>query len=255
LIHTAILCYHSFSETWRAATNVTPGGFERQLAWFVEHGYRALTLTEAITDGAGRRDVVFTFDDAHRSVLNFAAPLMKSAGFVGTVFPATRYVDSGEPMGWDGYDMWLGTPDEHELTPMSWDELGALMEDGWEVGSHTVTHPHLPEIADDEELAAELEESRQRIVERLGVPSPALAYPYGHHDARVRRAAGEAGYTLAVTIPQRAEPPLPLAWPRVGVYLDDDVRRLRMRVWRRFLPLRTRFGARALERVLSLRGG
>jgi peptidoglycan/xylan/chitin deacetylase (PgdA/CDA1 family) len=187
-------------------------------------------------------------------VLETAAPLLDAYGFVATVFAPTDYVDSGAPMGWPGYDIWVGTEHEHELTPMSWDQLGGLVEAGWEVGSHTLTHPHLTEVADDERLAAELGESRSRCAERLGVPCPTLAYPYGFHDARVRRAASAAGYSVAVTMPEVTEPPLPMAWPRVGVYRHDGVWRLQLRTWRRSsLPYRFRAGARALERVLSLR--
>ena len=251
----AILCYHGLSETWPAPTTVTPDRFERQLAWFAKRGYRAATLTEALTGPPASRTVVFTFADAHRSVLEIAAPLLDAHSFVATVFAPTDYVDSGALMGWAGYDIWLGTPHEHELTPMSWEELGGLVERGWEVGSHTLTHPHLTEVADDERLAAELGESRRRCAERLGVSCPTLAYPYGFQDPRVRRAAAAAGYSVAVTMPEVTEPPSPMAWPRVGVYRHDDLRRLRLRMWRRSsLPYRFRAGAQALERVLALRG-
>jgi peptidoglycan/xylan/chitin deacetylase (PgdA/CDA1 family) len=254
-VEIAILCYHGFSETWPAPTTVTPARLERQLAWLAKRGYRSATLSEALSDPPSDRTLVLTFDDAHRSVIGSAAPLLAEHGFVGTVFAPTDYVDSGKPMGWDGYDIWLGTPHEGELAPLSWEQLGGLVEAGWEVGSHTLSHPHLPAVADDERLGAELGDSRRRCEERLGVPCPTLAYPYGEHDARVRRAAAAAGYTVAVTMPQAAEPPLPLAWPRVGVYRDDDVRRLGLRMWRRALPFRSRLGSRVLERALALRGG
>jgi len=250
-----VLCYHGISETWPAPTTVTPDRFERQLAWLAKRGYRAATLSEALTAAPALRTVVISFDDAHRSVLELALPLLDAHGFVATVFAPTDYVDSGALMGWDGYDIWLGTPHEHELTPMSWQELGGLVEKGWEVGSHTLSHPHLPEVEDDERLAAELGESRARCAERLGVPCPTLAYPYGDHDLGVRRTALAAGYSVAVTMPTATEPPLPLAWPRVGVYRDDDVRRLRLRIWRRSLPFRPGIGARVLEKAFALRGG
>ncbi len=70
----------------------------------------------------------------------------------------------------------------------------------------------------------------------MGAPCLSVAYPYGDHDDRVVRAAREAGYALGVTIPRRSEVPLPLAWPRVGVYQHDDEQRLRLRAWRRAHP-------------------
>ncbi len=33
-------------------------------------------------------------------------------------------------MAWPGIDQWLGGAHEHELAPMSWEELGALADRG-----------------------------------------------------------------------------------------------------------------------------
>ncbi|HEY1356636.1 MAG TPA: polysaccharide deacetylase family protein [Solirubrobacterales bacterium] len=247
-----VVCYHGVSPTWPAETTVTPDSLERQLEWFAKRGYRSSTLSEALGGPSGdERVLAITFDDAHRSVLE-AEPLLTRHGFVATVYAPTSYVDSGELMGWEGYDIWLDTPHEGELAPMSWDELGGLRERGWEIGSHTHTHPKLTEV-DDGRLAAELEESRARCVERLGIEAPTLAYPYGLHDRRVRQAAADAGYTVAVSLPQKPTAPLPLAWPRIGVFHDDTTRRLALRSWRYSRLAESGFASRALERALAMR--
>ncbi|HEY7255618.1 MAG TPA: polysaccharide deacetylase family protein [Solirubrobacterales bacterium] len=248
-----VLCYHGVSETWPAETTVTPGALERQIAWYADRGYRPATLTGALTDPPGERTLVVTFDDAHLSVLEEAAPILAERGVVATVYAPTGYVDSGDLMAWDGYNIWLGTPHEQELRPMSWQQLGGLMERGWEVGSHTVSHPKLTEVDDDERLAEELDASRLRCVDELGVVDPTLAYPYGYHDARVRTAAGEAGYRVAVSMPQRPSPFLPMAWPRVGVYRHDSPRRLALRAWRYSQLGESGAISRAIEWALSLR--
>ena len=59
-------------------------------------------------------------------------------------------------MAWPGIDQWLGGAHEAELMPMSWDELGRLAEAGWEIGSHSRTHPQLTQL-DDESVAHELD--------------------------------------------------------------------------------------------------
>jgi peptidoglycan/xylan/chitin deacetylase (PgdA/CDA1 family) len=120
---------------------------------------------------------------------------------------------------------------------MSWDQLGELAEAGWEIGSHTRTHPHLTTL-DDETLREELVRSREEVEQRLGRACPTLAYPYGDHDERVVQAAGAAGYTAAGTLPGRLPRPRPLAWPRVGVYRGDDERRFRLKVSRGMRRLR-----------------
>ena len=110
----------------------------------------------------------------------------------------------------------------------SWDELSELANAGWEVGSHTRTHPHLPEL-DDEELRSELSESRAECEDELGLPCDTLAYPYGDVDERVVTAARAAGYRHAAALPGRWHGPRPLEWPRVGVYHSDAPWRFRLK--------------------------
>lgn len=247
-----ILCYHSLSETWPAPTSVRPGDFECQLEDLLGRGYRPMTFTGALTAPAGERALAVTFDDAHRSVLELAAPAMARLGVPGTVFVPTDYAGSGRPMAWDGYDVWLGTEHEEELRCMGWEELRALAERGWEVGSHTRTHPRLPELG-CEEIRAELTESRRRCEERLGAPCRSIAYPYGEYDDRVVRVAREAGYSFGATVPRGPRAPLPLAWPRVGVYHGEGARRVRLRARsRRLRPPGALRGALALRRLLPL---
>ncbi len=70
-----------------------------------------------------------------------------------------------------------------------------LAENGWEVGSHTLSHPLLPNLS-SAELARELELSRAWIAERLD-RCETIAYPYGRADERVVAAAEKAGYLSA----------------------------------------------------------
>jgi peptidoglycan/xylan/chitin deacetylase (PgdA/CDA1 family) len=224
-----VLCYHGISDTWPAGITVEPARLEEQLADFMRRGYRGATFSQALTNPPARKTLVVTFDDAHASVATRAAPILAGLGLVGTVYVPTDYPDSGRLMGWDGYDMWLGTEYEQELACLGWDQLRELHDAGWEIGSHTRSHPRLPELS-TAEIAAELTESRQRCEEEISAPCLSLAYPYGEFDERAVLAAREAGYRFAATIPRKPQPPLPLRWPRVGVYRDDDSRRIRWRV-------------------------
>lgn len=230
--HVVVLCYHGVSETWPAATTVTPGRLADQLEWLVGKGYRGATLADALTAPGEGRTVVVTFDDAHRSVLALAEPILSELRLPATVFAPTDYVERAAPMAWDGYDRWADGAHADELAPMSWDELGGLVERGWEVGSHTRSHPRLTSV-DDEQLAREMVGSRDDCERRLGVACRSLAYPYSDFDDRVVRAAAEAGYCFAATVPRAPTAPLPLMWPRVGVYNGDPLWRLRLRLRRR----------------------
>lgn len=242
-----VLCYHGVSDTWPAPTTVRPDDFQRQLAAFVDKGYRGATLSDALISPVAERTLVVSFDDAHRSVLELAAPAMARLGIPGTVYVPTSYAGSERPMAWDGYDMWLGTEHESELLCMSWDDLRGLRDDGWEVGSHTRSHPRLSTLTESE-IATELSESRHECEEHMGAACRSIAYPYSDYDPRVLRAAAEVGYRFGATVPRGPAPPLPLEWPRVGVYHGESARRVRLRAWaRRLGPSSSARGAMALK--------
>jgi peptidoglycan/xylan/chitin deacetylase (PgdA/CDA1 family) len=233
-----VLCYHAISERFPAALSVKPDAFERQLAILKRAGYRGVTFADAVRATSGRV-VAITFDDAYLSELTLAKPLLDAVGYPATVYAPTAYLDTPErPLKWDGIDQWHGGEHEQELLPMSWDQLGELAEAGWEIGSHTRTHPHLDRVDDDAELRDELVESKATVEQRLGRDCTTLAYPYGEYDERVIAAAGAAGYAAAGTLPARLHAARPLAWPRVGIYRADDERRFRLKVSRVMRKLR-----------------
>jgi peptidoglycan/xylan/chitin deacetylase (PgdA/CDA1 family) len=215
-----VLCYHGVSPTWPARLSIEPDAFERQIASLAKRGYRGATVRQAIEDPPAERTLAVTFDDAYRSVLELARPILDRLGMPASVYVPTSWPGREAPMSWPGIDQWLDTPHEGELRCMSWDELRGLGDLGWEVGSHTRSHPRLPELGDsalDEELAG----SRADCEAGLGAPCDSLAYPYGAVDERVIEAAGRAGYAYAVSLPRGLHRPRPLHWPRVGVYHVD----------------------------------
>jgi peptidoglycan/xylan/chitin deacetylase (PgdA/CDA1 family) len=244
-----VLCYHGVSETWPAEEAVRPAHLERQLERFLRRGYRGATLSEALTTAGDGDRLVVTFDDAHRSVHELAAPILARLGLPATVFVPTGYAGTERPMAWDGYDEWTGTEHEGELLCMSWEQIGTLVDSGWEAGSHTRSHPRLSTL-EEAEISAELEGSRGELEEALGRPCRALAYPYSDYDRRAVGAAGRAGYDFAVTVPRVPTRPLPLEWPRVGAFRDESPRRVALRARsRRLRPSAASRVALALKRL------
>jgi peptidoglycan/xylan/chitin deacetylase (PgdA/CDA1 family) len=238
-----VLCYHALSPDWPADLSTTPERFERQLTRLKRRGYRGITFSEAVRGDHRGKAVAVTFDDAYRSVLQLGAPILAKLGMPATVFAPTAWIGREEPMTWPGIDEWLGGPHEQELVPMSWDELRELQGSGWEVGSHTVSHPHLTQIG-DRELEVELRESRGACEDGLGGPCPAIAYPYGDVDERVVAATEAAGYSAAAALPARWHDERRLEWPRVGVYYGDDERRFAIKASRVVRRIRGRLPVR-----------
>ena len=79
-------------------------------------------------------------------------------------------------------------------------QIRSLMEAGWEIDSHTLTHPDLTTL-DDAALEHELVESRRELRKRFGVPADFFAYPAGtlRRPGR-RRPTRAAGYKAATTV-------------------------------------------------------
>lgn len=225
---TLILCYHAVSDRWTADLSVPPGALADQLAGLAHRGYRGVTFTEAVLQpGTGRR-VAVTFDDAFASVATLALPLLDGLGWPATVFAVSGFADAGRPLSWPGVEHWAATEHAAELASLAWPQLRGLAAKGWEIGSHTATHPKLTQLG-DAELDAELATSRAAVGEALGHDCPSLAYPYGDVDARVVAAARRAGYRAAAALPGRRHAERRLEFPRVGIYRLDDSRRVRVK--------------------------
>lgn len=221
-----VLCYHAVSERWPSDLAVTPAQLHAQLSHLLARGYRGATFTAAVTQPPARKTLAVTFDDGYRSVRERALPVLERLGVPATVYVPTAWAGSDRPMTWPGIDQWAGGPWEDELRPLSWDELRRLGRAGWEIGSHTRTHPHLTGL-DDARLLDELAGSRQHCERETGRPCTSIAYPYGDADARVIAAADRAGYRAGAALPLRAHRPRALEWPRLGVTREDSLARFR----------------------------
>jgi peptidoglycan/xylan/chitin deacetylase (PgdA/CDA1 family) len=248
-----VLCYHALSSEWKADLSTTPERFARQIELIVSRGYRGVRFSEAVLSTAQRTFAV-TFDDAYHSVIDSALPILQELGIPGTVFVPTDYIGRDATMHWPGIDCWLQGPFEHELKPMSWDDIRSLASAGWEIGSHSCSHPYLT-LLDDDALAEELIRSKAECERNLGGACTSLAYPYGDVDRRVARAAAEAGYAVAASLPRRLDSRDPMDWPRVGVYQIDGDLRFRLKMSPAIRRLRSSAAWDAIEWGRGLFGG
>jgi peptidoglycan/xylan/chitin deacetylase (PgdA/CDA1 family) len=105
-------------------------------------------------------------------------------------------------LGGDAVPDWAGL--------MSWEQIRELGEAGHEIGSHSLSHPLLPDLGIDE-LRNEVLGSRTRLAAATGAEVPSFCYPNGSYDDRSLTAVRDAGYACAVTTAwgiNRAETPI-----------------------------------------------
>jgi peptidoglycan/xylan/chitin deacetylase (PgdA/CDA1 family) len=226
-----VLCYHAVSPTWDSELSVAPDALERQIDHLLRRGWRPTTFTDAVLGPRDRRAFAVTFDDAFASVRTYAAPVLRQFGIRGTLFVPTAFIEGGRLLSWPGIDGWHQTPDRAELCAMNWDDVGELADYGWEIGSHSHSHPHLTELS-DAELHEELAISGEELANRLGRPCQSVAYPYGDVDARVEEAARRTGYRSAAALPGSFSHLNAHRYARLGVYHNDGSARFWLKVAR-----------------------
>lgn len=225
-----VLCYHAVSPSWRCTVAVRPDELERQLWSLTRLGWVGATFSKAVLDPPAKRTLAVTFDDAFSSVVSNALPILSSLGIPATVYAPTSFMSRRQSLSWPGIDHWRDTADREELTSMSWDDLGSLADQRWEIGSHTRTHPHLTTLSDSA-LTEELVESRADCFERLGRECVSIAYPYGDLDERVIRRTRDAGYLTGAACHSFRRHDR-YRQPRVGVYDIDVSWRFRLKTVR-----------------------
>jgi GT2 family glycosyltransferase/pyruvate-formate lyase-activating enzyme len=164
-------------------------------------GLRAGTLAEATSDASC---FALTFDDAHRSLYTEALPLLRGIVVPGCVFVPTDYVETSDEV-------------------LSWDELRALRDAGWTIGSHSRRHARASWRFYDEDAAGQQQRlddeaaaSREVLERKLGITVSDFAFPYGETTPAAREAVARAGYARAFTVRETMEwEGDPLAIPRL----------------------------------------
>jgi peptidoglycan/xylan/chitin deacetylase (PgdA/CDA1 family) len=219
-----VLCYHAVVDGEPQRLHVRRDALESQLKSLLRRGYRPVTAADAV-ERRGRLLHV-TFDDAFRSVAD-VLPLLAELGVRTTIFACTSYAQDGRPFG---VPELRADAEAHPaaFATMDWDALRAAASGDVEIGSHTVSHPHLTRLS-DAELDRELRESKTEVEDALGTPCRYLAYPYGDEDERVRAAARRAGYEAAFAADPGRGYDDRFGLPRLAVYRHDSAIGFRLR--------------------------
>ena len=222
-----ILMYHSISSRDQNhvhpyfKTNTEPGVFLKQMSYLNLNDYRIISIDEAlkITHSGKplqKKYAVITFDDGYQDILLNALPILKEFHFTATVYLPTHFIsDEGQFF-----------KDNRCLT---WREVIELQSNNIEIGSHTVTHPQLISLT-QQEVEYELTYSKTVIEDKLGKSCDSFSYPYAFPEGNkqfvsfLRKILLKSGYhncvsTIVGTMGKKADN---FFIKRIPVNSDDD---------------------------------
>lgn len=195
-----VLMYHRVPDApigTKHRTFVTKTNFEKHLRFFTRRGLRSITFSDYLAFSNGdrplrefpRKPFILTFDDGYRDNHDNMLPLADKYGYKGVLFLLGDF--SAHVNSWD-----IGEDVEANRI-MTMEQKKAFVEQGWEIGAHTLTHPHLTQLSDEEALH-EICESRDRIEDALQTRVVSFAYPFGSYDERVRELVRQAGFEFGI---------------------------------------------------------
>ena len=211
-----ILVYHRVLDKAKGPPLVvmSVARFRAQLAYLAAHGYQAVTLRRVYDAWTGEgilppKPVVLTFDDGYADQVRKAAPILRKHDW-----PAELDLVS------DALYLGANAP-ATSLTP---DMVRGLLDDGWGLESHSVSHADLTRLH-GAQLRRQLRESRHRLEELFDVPVDFFCYPGGIYTRRVKLAVRRAGYLAATGTRYGAATPRDLfSLPRIYCYGGESQR-------------------------------
>lgn len=122
--------------------------------------------------------IAFTLDDGNHSDLTIAAPILLKFGFKATIFPVINNI---------GKSCYL-----------SWNDLQYLKENGFTIGSHSISHTELTHLP-DKLRHEEIEESKKILESKLGKSIDLFSIPFGSFNKQIIDNIAFSNYKYALS--------------------------------------------------------
>jgi peptidoglycan/xylan/chitin deacetylase (PgdA/CDA1 family) len=202
-------------------------------------------------DAVPSKNIALTFDDGYVDNFEFVVPILKRFGATATFYPVIKpclqssilpidawyaAIDASELSTTDRRNYISGkkkkvfyraSPETQvellakafpqfqitspPVTYMSPDQLKALSADGFEIGSHTMTHSLLTETYMTEpDICYELIQSKEILEKWIGKTIISFCFPSGYYNKKIIEMARKTGYKNVCLVKRRGDLPLPL---------------------------------------------
>jgi peptidoglycan/xylan/chitin deacetylase (PgdA/CDA1 family) len=189
--HVPILMYHYIdtppadADRYLLDLTVTRKNFEQQVKWLKDQGYQSVTpddLISALWEGKAlpKKPVMLTFDDGYANAWYNAFPVLRKAGFSGTFFVVTDWLDQNRR----GY--------------LNWPLARIMSHYGMYIENHSRTHEDFRNRSHEWYLN-EIVGPMKDIEQHTGVKPVFFCFPFGGYDDVAIHELEAAGVLAAFT--------------------------------------------------------
>jgi peptidoglycan/xylan/chitin deacetylase (PgdA/CDA1 family) len=193
--HISVLLYHRIhgndGTKDTAGIRIYDTTFEKQMRMLDQWGYVTINFDDyrlylEKKIHLPKKPVIITFDDAYEDLYTYAFPILKKYGMKAVIF-----VVGDSTINTNIWDEEYGD----NLKLLSTQQILEFHMAGFEIGSHTLTHPDLSSMS-KEEAWEEIIHSRMQLEILLNAPVKSFSYPYGRVNEMIKRMTEKAGYTI-----------------------------------------------------------
>ena len=214
--------------------------FEAVLLCLADNGFQFVTVSELKQNSDTDKRVALTFDDGYSDNFEFALPLLQKLKASATFFPVVNPCKDNSVLPLDIYyqcvdemelteeernDFISGDtkkkfywsepeqqkeflktsfqklPTQNRVSYLRPDQIKFLTDNGFEIGSHSVTHSlFTAEYMNESQINFELKQSKIYLEGITGKPVNSFCFPSGYHNSKAIELAKANGYTSVCLI-------------------------------------------------------
>jgi peptidoglycan/xylan/chitin deacetylase (PgdA/CDA1 family) len=182
-----VLMYHNIAHYKRNNT-ITPEDFEEGLLYLINKGFRNYSLDSLIGNNFNFSDNGFliTIDDGEKDVVRYGLPILKKYNLKATLFISPKLIGKSYGFSWKKIPKSIITFEEiekykgHKIELMGERDIKMWLEEGLELGSHSLRHIDLSSISLDVALLEEeILVSKEILESSFNVKINSFCYPFG----------------------------------------------------------------------------
>ncbi|HOK55971.1 MAG TPA: polysaccharide deacetylase family protein [bacterium] len=225
-----ILAYHRINPWYNDALTVKPEYFKKQIEYLISKKFLIVPVEEYLKENKKilKRKIVITFDDGFADNFWFAFDILKSFRIFPLIFLIVDYTGTNK--------IFSRYKDKEKDRFLNWKEINEMIKEGVEIGSHTLTHPHLTQIS-EKTAKEEIISSKKIIEDKTGKEIKFFCYPYGEFNEKIIDFVKLAGYKGAFVTPKRGQK---IKWTdftmkRIGIYGHNNFFIYKLKIWKEYL--------------------